>query len=340
MATGNWFSDAFANPKFKKFASEGLQDLGYGLANSTNIGNAFGSATSRMGQMQPYRDQMAQQEAATAKQAEQQNMTKEWLRAKGREDLLPLVDAGQGMFALQQATKTADAGGISSMPSNVQEWDYYSKLSPDQQSQYLNMKRANTPLNIGTGFVTQDQANPGTLLGAPIAIQNEQKAYDTNLGGVLGTAEGDNRVAAESVSSKLPGLRTVIGELSNLAKTATYTQTGQLVDTIMRETGQEPSEAAIARAKYIAAVDNQVLPLLRDTFGAAFTQKEGETLRATLGNPNASPAEKQAILEAFIAQKERDVAGMQSRVDRPAPSPAPSAGGGDVDSILKKYGVQ
>lgn len=42
-------------------------------------------------------------------QAEQQNMTKEWLKARGRDDLIPLVDAGQGMFALQQATAVPDA---------------------------------------------------------------------------------------------------------------------------------------------------------------------------------------------------------------------------------------
>jgi len=338
MATGNWFSDAFANPKFKQFASESLQDFGYGLANSTDIGGAFGAATNRMGQMQPYRDQMAQQQAAEAKLADEGNMTTEWLKINYPQYTnLPVDRAWSLAMADETAKRTQMAGGgASSMPSNVQEWEYYNQLDPQAQSQYLTMKRANTPLNIGTGFVTADQANPGQVLGAPIAIQNEQKAYDTNVGGVLGTAEGENLVAAESVSSKLPGLRSVVSELSDLAKTATYTQTGQLVDTIMRETGQEPSEAAIARAKYIAAVDNQVLPLLRDTFGAAFTQKEGETLRATLGNANASPAEKQAILEAFIAQKERDVAGMQSRMDRRA---AP-AGNSDVDSILQKYGVQ
>lgn len=52
--------------------------------------------------------QYAQTQADQVQQAEQTNMTKEWLRSRGRDDLIPLVDAGQGMFALQQATQTAD----------------------------------------------------------------------------------------------------------------------------------------------------------------------------------------------------------------------------------------
>jgi dephospho-CoA kinase len=80
-----------------------------------------------------------------------------------------------------------------------------------------------------------------------------------------------------------------------------------LWDSVAKQTGQLPREAAVARARYIAVVDNQVLPLLRDTFGAAFTQKEGETLRNTLGDPNKSPAEKKAVLRSFIEQKRRDL---------------------------------
>lgn len=53
--------------------------------------------------------QYAQTQANQAQEVEQTNATKEWLRQRGREDLIPLVDAGQGGFALQQATQTADA---------------------------------------------------------------------------------------------------------------------------------------------------------------------------------------------------------------------------------------
>ena len=71
---------------------------------------------------------------------------------------------------------------------------------------------------------------------------------------------------------------------------------------------------AVARAEYIATVANEILPLLRQTFGAAFTAAEGESLKATLGDPNSSPAEKDAQLKAFIAAKERQIRSKQRRV--------------------------
>ena len=55
----------------------------------------------------------------------------------------------------------------------------------------------------------------------------------------------------------------------------------------------------------IAIVDNQILPLLKQTFGPAFTDQEGESLKATLGDPDATPDEKMAQLDAFIDAKMR-----------------------------------
>jgi hypothetical protein len=102
----NWWS----NPGFKKFASEGLQDLGYGLANSTNFGNAFGAATTRMQQMEPYRAELAQQEEEKAKLDEQTNVTRSWLEQQGFTDLVPLVDAGQAGLAYGEALKRMQPG--------------------------------------------------------------------------------------------------------------------------------------------------------------------------------------------------------------------------------------
>jgi hypothetical protein len=96
-------------------------------------------------------------------------------------------------LALRQAQLNydQDLAGIdvaSSLPSNVQEWEYYSALPPEQQSQYLTMKRSNSPLNIGTGFVTQDPANPGQIMGEEIAIDSFTPAQDASLGKVIGDA--------------------------------------------------------------------------------------------------------------------------------------------------------
>lgn len=293
-----------------------LAQIGAGLGSGQNFSAGLAQAAQNLPQGQTADDAYATSQKQEAERQRSLNATLEFMRQKGYGDLVAGVEGG-GLdmgTAWGEALKRSRPNDGADAPSNVQEWEYYNKLSPEQQSQYLNMKRSNTPLNIGTGFVTQDQANPGTVLGAPIAINNEQKAFDTSTGAGLGTANAANIVTFQSVSSKLPGLKKTIDDLTNLSDTATYTQLGQGADIIRRELGLPVGQGAIDRTAYIAIVDNQVLPLLRDTFGAAFTEREGQTLRDTLGDPNKSPAEKKVILNSFIAQKERDVQAMQSQI--------------------------
>lgn len=119
----------------------------------------------------------------------------------------------------------------------------------------------------------------------------------------FGKARGEKIALLNSANSKLPQLLDTVNRLSDLGQKATYTSAGLVTDFARRELGINPRESAVARASYISTVDNQILPLLRDTFGAAFTQKEGESLKVTLGDPNKSPAEKEAVLQSFIQQK-------------------------------------
>lgn len=122
-----------------------------------------------------------------------------------------------------------------------------------------------------------------------------------------GKSLGEAQAGLSSQESKLPQLENTIAKLSELGKKATYTTIGKLYNTSRKELGMSPTEGAVARAEYIALVDNQILPLLRDTFGAQFTQKEGESLRATLGDPDKTPEEKDAVLRSFIDQKKANI---------------------------------
>lgn len=124
---------------------------------------------------------------------------------------------------------------------------------------------------------------------------------------VKGKETGEAAALHSSLTSKLPGLMQTVEKLNSLADEATYTTTGQMYNLARKELGAEPTRGAVARAEYVAKVDNQVLPMLRDTFGAQFTVVEGETLRKTLGDPDKAPAEKKAVLNAFIEQKIRDI---------------------------------
>lgn len=52
-------------------------------------------------------------------------------------------------------------------PMSVKEWNYFSKLPPDQQQQYLTMKRANQYLDTGTNFT---RPNPINATAPPVQV--------------------------------------------------------------------------------------------------------------------------------------------------------------------------
>jgi hypothetical protein len=187
----------------------------------------------------------------------------------------------------------------------------------------FNVARGVQMNDTGTGFVPTSKST-GQVVGPTLPIDNAGAAADK----AEGTGIGQDRALFDSMSSKMPGLEHVITELDKLAESATYTWGGQAVDAGMKQLGMDPRQAAVDRTRYIATVDNQVLPMLRDTFGAAFTVAEGETLRATLGDPNKSPKEKQAVLKAFIEQKRRDVQAMAYRTGQATPPPQGAPQGG------------
>lgn len=119
----------------------------------------------------------------------------------------------------------------------------------------------------------------------------------------VGKERGEKTALLQSVSSKMPQLINTINKLSKLGETATYTGLGVARNTAMRELGFSVPQGAVSRREYIAVVDNEILPLLRDTFGSQFTENEGKTLKSTLGDTGMSPEEKETVLKSFIETK-------------------------------------
>ena len=123
----------------------------------------------------------------------------------------------------------------------------------------------------------------------------------------LGKSRGEDKAAFESIVSKMPELNKNVSELRDLANKATYTKVGGVLDTAAKEVFGQTTEGSLAATKYQAKIDNQILPLLKQTFGSQFTVAEGENLKATLGKPDMSPEQKQATLDAFVQQKINDI---------------------------------
>lgn len=128
------------------------------------------------------------------------------------------------------------------------------------------------------------------------------------------TERGEVLTDLSRARAALPGLTDAVSQLKELATISTSTIGGRLFDTASKELGFGSTKGGDARAKFIAIINNQVLPLLKPTFGGSFTVQEGEALKATMGDPDASPDEKIAQLEAFMNQKMRDIESKESQL--------------------------
>ena len=113
----------------------------------------------------------------------------------------------------------------------------------------------------------------------------------------------------------LPEVKNLITQLKDLSETATSNLSGRAFDAISRELGFGATKGGTSRAKYIAIVSNTLLPLLRLTFGGAFTVEEGRKLESTLGDPNLSAGERNVQLDAFLENKIKEVRGLKVRAD-------------------------
>jgi len=150
---------------------------------------------------------------------------------------------------------------------------------------------------------------------APLVADAEAKiASAVALARTAAQDKGETLTELAHAQAALPGLMTTVDQLKELAPLVTSTIGGKIFDTLVKETGFGATEGSTAKAKFTALINNQVLPLLKPTFGAAFTVQEGESLRATMGDVDAEPAEKLAALNVFIDNKIREMQTKQRKL--------------------------
>lgn len=174
-----------------------------------------------------------------------------------------------------------------------------------------------------TTAVAQSQAEiSGETEGAKLTKQLKHKPAITKavkLAEKQATEKGEVLTDLARMEASLPGVKEAVNELLELSDIATSTLGGKAFDFLVKQSGFGSTKGADARAKLIAIVDNQVLPLLKETFGAAFTVQEGENLKASLVDPDASPSQKRQQLSAFLAQKERNIRTKQAQLGQEQP---------------------
>lgn len=183
---------------------------------------------------------------------------------------------------------------------------------------------------------TKSQQAQATETGKLKAQQNfkPQIARAVKLAEKQATERGEVITDLARMEASLPGVKEAVSQLIELSNVATSTLGGKAFDFLVKESGFGSTKGADARAKLVAIVDNQVLPLLKETFGSAFTVQEGENLKASLVDPNASPSQKREQLDAFLAQKERNIRTKKTQLEQ-----APAEQQADVNGEFAGFKV-
>lgn len=278
----------------------------------------------------------------------------------GDEQTIPQQYDANWVSRVQQAF----ASHRQDVPNAIQEYSFYNKLGTKEEKQtYMDVKRAQPYLNIGGSFM-QPSADGGVRNEIPKTVSPDQQPelkgaqkdaqnasdlkYEPVIAGAkaketeVGKYQGEQETNLTNDVATLPQLEQTVAKLSELGKKATYTNTGNVANAVVRETGpltgKTSTEGAVARTEYMAQVDNQILPLLRRTFGAQFTLQEGRDLRATLGAPDKSPEEKEAVLRAFIDQKKANIETAKRATNPTLQTTVPVSN--SKKAIMDKYGLQ
>lgn len=146
-------------------------------------------------------------------------------------------------------------------------------------------------------------------------------------------------------AANMPALMATVDDLKQLANDATYTYAGQGFDFLAKQGLGITTKGAAARAEFEAKVNNVVLPLLRQTFGAQMTEREGERLQKALASPNDTPEQKLKTLEAFVAQQMKNLESKRRKVNayrqeaQPIPETISTPSKEDALAELRRRGI-
>lgn len=238
------------------------------------------------------------------------------------------------IYAMRYGTEGVPGMGGAGKPAGIREHEALVQAAKSEDPLVSQAAKISLGLESRKSLSAQERIALDKELGSQVASQAQAEAGATEKGKLEAQLElapkvreaikvaeekakgrGEAEVSLARAKAALPKLEEVVNNLASLSDVATYTTAGKIRDAVFKEFGFGATEGATARAQIISTVDNTVLPLLRDTFGAAFTKEEGETLKRTLVDPNASPAVKRAQLNAFLQNKLAEIETGQRRVD-------------------------
>lgn len=216
------------------------------------------------------------------------------------EAIMQQIDAGNidGVRSeLQSVVDTSVRAGVFGLDSNgkpagVQEWEYYSKLTPDQQAAYREMQRGySDPIALAA-----------QRSGINIDEYAAKRGIEANTAPVIAQGSTMGKKQEERDQSIIDRGVSAAESTANIKRAIT------LLDSV----GTGGFDSAALRAKQIFGIESAdegelsnslgkaVLSQLRETFGAAFTQEEGARLERIEASFSKSPATNKRLLEQAL----------------------------------------
>jgi hypothetical protein len=223
------------------------------------------------------------------------------------------------------------AGGQSSRPSAVQEWEHFNKLSPQDQDKYLLMKRAQMQkveeLAGGKAVVSASPMGNVTTTGLT-SLPQEAAAAETvkqaeGRGGAVGKTQGEITGGILTKGSNARSVLGMIDEADKIIDKATGSSGGALIDTAAATVGKSTEGAqAIARLKVLQAGLMLNMPRMEGPQSDRDVQLYREAA-ASLGEPDVPRETKKAALQTIRAIQERYKERAKQLSDAPANSSDP-----------------
>lgn len=200
------------------------------------------------------------------------------------------------------------AGGQSSRPSSVQEWDFYAKLSADQQARYLEMKRNPNVFFGKVNEVPTIARAPSAGMPAqvtPLSDQASEQAAAQGMkaaeqrGSQIGEAQGKIQGGIETKGANALGTRALLDIADPLIDVATGSATGAARDKVNAFFGEATTGAqAIAKLQVIQAGLMTGMPRMEGPQSDRDVQLYREAA-GQIGDPKVPAAQKKAALETI-----------------------------------------
>jgi len=310
--------------------------------------------------------QVAAQSALMAQQMEQQraqdDIKKRYMEAQIQAlQAKPLVNQPASVLEYEYAVRNGFKGSFQDWqnqakpandPADVSTYKYFAGLAPDQQKQFLQLKR-----NVGSDYAIENVngvptvvykpaagGNSTTPLMTPLTSLPQQVSAESQLAGAKAQSTAVGAAAGEQQGSVLKRgatANTVLGMLDvaePLIDASTGSVAGAAADKLAAVFGKAPKGAqAAAQLQVIQAGLMLNMPRMEgpqsDRDVQLYRQSAGQ-----IGDPNVPNTIKKAAVQTIrqLQEKYKDAA---SQVPQVFPNGSPEAQRGDIEAEMRRRGL-